>query len=107
MAHLDEYGSSFTVRCRVPDPLAAGQTKPMDLSRCTVTLLFRKPGGDVVEKTATISNPPRNGIAVWLINDEEFFDEVGSWEWQPKIVAPQGRWFGQLQRFNVATHLVP
>lgn len=103
MAHLDEFGTAFDATF----VLSVGNhsTTPLNIKDATVTYLFRKPSGVVVEKEATIYNA-RAGIARY-IGESDFLDEPGVWEWQPKIETTSGQWFGQIERFTVNHHLIP
>ena len=103
-SHIDEFGTAITATLRVADGTRCSTA--FDLTGCTVTFLFRRPDGEVVEEAATIKGSPKKGIAEFIVPDG-FLDLVGGWEWQPHIVHADGEWWGNVESFVVDDHLVP
>lgn len=101
--HLDEFGT--TLRAVVVERVSSTKVRPYDLTGVTVSFLFRKPSGVVVEVAADIESA-KGGRAIYVI-PEDFLDEEGPWQWQPKFVRDDGQWWGQREDLVVGSHLVP
>ncbi len=71
----------------------------------TVEFLFKRPSGTVTTVDATIADPPTDGLAEYIVDDDEFFDETGMWLWEGKVTTADGSWHTDIRQFSVDDHL--
>jgi hypothetical protein len=77
----------------------------VDVSACTEkTLLFKKPSGSIVEKTATFTSNGADG-SLQYISVEGDLDEVGPWEIQAHITFASMEWHTNTSTFKVLANL--
>jgi hypothetical protein len=79
----------------------------LDLSQSgtTVEFLFQRPDGTVTTVDATIADPATEGLAEYIVPDDEFFDQTGMWRWEAKVTTPDGSWHTDIRQFSVDDHL--
>lgn len=102
-SHVDEYGSHFVAT--IVEQTGPRSARAFDLRAATVSFLFHKPSGEIVEKSGTIVSAKR-GI-VEYVGELGFLDECGVWRWQPKIVTTTGLFYGTIADFTLYDHLTP
>lgn len=92
---LGDYGTSFVLT-------AIGEKNFFtDISDATdLSVIFKKPSGDILTKTAQFLNDGTDGrfVAVTEIGD---INEAGRWEFQGKIITPTGSWTSSEEVFYV------
>lgn len=77
----------------------------LDISGSSELLfIFKKPSGHCLSKTAVFQTDGSNGIAVYTA-EAGFFDEVGKWWLQGRVVLPDGAWHTDSSFFSVAGNL--
>lgn len=78
----------------------------VDLTGAAVVLLFAKPGGDVVEVDAEITNA-RRGVVRYVTVDG-FLDEAGTWTYQAAVTTEDGQlWHSRTAELDVLEPLTP
>lgn len=77
----------------------------LDISGASeVLFIFKKPGGHCLSKTAVFYTDGSDGVAVYIA-EEGFFDEVGKWGLQGRVVLPDGAWSSDSSVFSVVGNL--
>lgn len=103
ISHVDDVGTVF--RAGIVRRVTPYVTEPIDLTGATVTFLFHRPDGVVVEHEATVEDPPEDGIAAYTV-PADFLDVSGRWEWQVRIATDDGEWSARVRDFMVYERLV-
>ena len=69
-------------------PITDQDNKPLDVSQATtLNLVFKKPDGSIVVKTAALVNTGTDGL-VEYVTEAGFLDQVKTWRVQCEIVDP-------------------
>jgi len=96
--HVNDIGTVFEIT-------VTDCTAPINISTATdITLLFSKPDGSTVEKTATFTT---NGVdgKIRYITQANDLDAVGKWKIQARVTLPTGSWSSNLSSFKVYGNL--
>lgn len=99
--HQDEVGNKIAATIVSQ---AGSRHLAFDLTDFTVTFLFRKPSGTVVEVEARVTDAKKGAVEYNFVEGD--LDEAGSWEWQSKLESETVTLYSQLESFTVAEHLV-
>lgn len=101
--HLNDIGTVF--RTTIKDKACDGTSSVLDVSAATtLNLIFKKPGGTVVTKSASFTTDGTDGQIEYITVDGDL-DEVGNWQIQAYIVLPSGSWRSDKGTFYVHENL--
>lgn len=75
-------------------------------SASEVQFHFKRPGGTVTTVDAVIVDPPDSGLTRYIVDDADFFDETGMWEWQARVTTADGTWTAAVRQFAVEDTLI-
>ena len=70
----------------------------------TLQLIFRKPSGAILEKTATLVGDGTGGVIQYPLAGGDV-DEAGNWRVQAKVVIGTGTWRSTWHEFEVKPNL--
>jgi hypothetical protein len=101
MTHPGDVGTRFLVN--IVDDFG----RVVDISEAqTKTLIFKKPGGSVIERDAEwgSDNNGSDGLLKYYSVDGDI-DEVGTWKIQAKVIEPDGAWKSSFKSFKVHRNL--
>lgn len=73
-------------------------------SATTTEVIFKKPGGTKVTKTATFVSDGSDGQIRYAFVDGDL-DIKGIWRFQGYIVLPNGEWYTSIREFKVIDNL--
>jgi hypothetical protein len=96
--HVGDIGTVFEVELK--DCLTI-----VNISSATVKqIIFQKPTGEVLTKTAIFSTDGTDGKLryITVAND---LDLAGTWKIQAKVVLPSGTWSSNVDKFKVYSNL--
>jgi hypothetical protein len=96
--HIGDIGTVFEVELK--DCLTI-----VNISSATVKqIIFQKPTGEVLTKTAIFSTDGTDGKLryITVAND---LDLAGTWKIQAKVVLPSGTWSSNVDKFKVYSNL--
>ncbi len=97
--HVGDIGTLFTVTLKDHEDLV------VDISSATTKLLvFEKPNGDNLEKTALFTTDGTDGKLKYTTVSGDI-DTAGSWRIQAKVVIPSGTFFSSVSTFEVRPNL--
>lgn len=92
--HLGDIGTVFELT-------VTEKNVALDISLATeLQILFKKPSGTVLTKTAVFTNTGSDGLIRYL-SIEGDLDEVGSWFIQGRVTLPGGKWSTEKGSFLV------
>jgi hypothetical protein len=96
--HIGDIGTVFEIT--ITDCTAA-----VDISTATdMSIVFRKPDGAIVEKTAEFLTDGTDGKLAYTTVDGDI-DQKGTWKIQAKVVMPSGAWSSNIDSFKVYENL--
>ena len=100
--HVGDWGT--IIRVTVNDCSDSGSSV-LDLSATTTKqIIFRKPDGTILTKTATFTTDGTDGkIQYTTVNGD--IDIAGDWKIQVYLVFPSGSWRTDIGNFNVYSNL--
>jgi hypothetical protein len=97
--HINDIGTIFRMTLLDEDD------NPVDLATTTQKqLIFKKPSGATLTKTAVFYTDGTDGIIQYTVVDGDL-DELGEWKWQAYIVNPVGSWRSNIAKFRVYKNL--
>jgi hypothetical protein len=97
--HLNDIGTQIRVLVADSDDVT------LDISNATdLKVIFKKPSGSVIERTASFYTDGTDGILKYVTVDGDL-DEIGSWKIQVEITAPNGTWKTNFKGFRVYRNL--
>lgn len=97
--HLGDTGTAFRVTIVDCDSSA------IDLSTATTKeILFSKPNGQVVSKSADFYTNGTDGI-IQYVTESGFLDQPYLWQLQAYVVTPAGSWKSNIYEFKVFKNL--
>ena len=70
----------------------------------TKEIIFKKPDGTIVTKSAAFSGSGTNG-KIQYVAETGFLDQLGIWKWQGHIVLAAGDWKTDILEFKVSENL--
>lgn len=77
----------------------------LDISSATTKqLLFKKPDGTVVPKTASFFTDGTDGKLQYTSVSGDI-NAIGRWQLEPYVITPQGEWHGSVAEFLVKRYL--
>ena len=99
--HVGDIGTAFRVTL-LDDCLTA-----VDLTGfSSLEVIFQKPDGTNVTKTASVyEGLPQNGVVEYITIADDL-DQVGTWKIQAKVVLPTGTWRSSIDKFKVYANLI-
>jgi len=99
--HKGDIGTVFEVTVKDGDTVVDVSSASTEGSK---KIRFSKPGGTVVEETATFSSNGTDGkIRYVTIADD--LDTAGVWKWQAYVVLSSGTWNSDVKEFTVHPNL--
>jgi hypothetical protein len=97
--HVGDIGTQFRVTVQDCNSTA------INISDATETyIIFKKPDGSTVTKTATFLTDGSDGKIRYTAASGDL-DTVGSWKIQSYIVTPSGSWHSEFETFKVLRNL--
>lgn len=96
--HQNDIGTVF--RCTIYD-----NTTLVDISGATTKqLIFKKPSGDKLTKSASFYTDGTDGILTYTTVSGDL-DEIGTWKLQGYVVLASGSWKSDIHTFTVHRNL--
>ena len=96
--HYNDVGLQFTITIQDGDTA-------VDISTATTKqLIFTKPSGDQLTKTASFVTDGTDGVIKYLTIADDL-DEVGNWQLQGYVVIGTYSWHTDIARFKVHRNL--
>ncbi len=96
--HLLDIGTVFEVTLKDCDT-------PIDISSATTQqIIFRKPDGTSVTKTAIFASDGTDGKLRYVTIADDL-DQIGTWKIQAKVEIPSGTWSSNIDKFKVYSNL--
>lgn len=96
--HLNDIGTSF--RCTVEDDSGV-----VDISTAsTLQLIFRKPSGTIITRTAVLVSGGVDGIMEYVTVSGDI-DETGFWQYQGRVVIGSNSWKTDIKNEQVYANL--
>lgn len=104
--HLNDIGTIFRATINDCDEtLDPAAQVVLDISSATTTeLIFEKPSGATLTKTATFTTDGTDGQIEYATISGDL-DEIGTWRIQAYIVLPSGSWRSDIGCFTVHENL--
>lgn len=76
-----------------------------DISTATTKqLIFKKPDGTLLPKTATFFTDGTDGKLQYEVQVNDI-DQIGRWQIEPYVITPNGEWHGSIGQFLVKDYL--
>lgn len=98
---LNNIGTIFKVKIKDQD----GEV--VDVSTATTKqIIFRKPGGDPLTKTASFTTDGTDGY-IQYTSEADDLNELGIWELQTYVVVSPSEWYGLVLKFRVLRNSKP
>lgn len=98
--HLNNEGVEFRVTIK-----ECGETDGMDISAATTKeLIFVKPSGDKLTKTASFYTDGTDGILSYVTVSGDL-NEIGTWQFQGHVVIGSGDFTSSIDKFKVDRNL--
>ncbi len=77
-----------------------------DLADATgLEVIFERPDGTTITRTATISTPPGADGKIRYVTTAEDLTVAGDWRWQAKLTYATGTWRTSIGEFTVSPNL--
>lgn len=96
--HVDDIGTVFEAT------ILDGGSALNIAAATTRQLWFRRPDGQVLKKTATLTATGVDGRMQYTTVSGDL-SHAGKWSWQGYLVFSTGTWYSDIQTFDVARHL--
>jgi len=97
--HIGNIGTDFQVTITDCNGTA------IDISDAdTMNIIFKKPSGATLTKTAIFVTDGSDGVVRYLTVDGDI-DEIGTWKIQASIITPAGQWTSNYKSFKVHRNL--
>ena len=101
--HVGDIGT--IVRATISDTGSDGTKSVLNVSGAlTKELIFRKPDGSKLTKTAIYTTNGTDGKIQYVTQSGDL-DTAGSWNLQAYIVTPSGTWYSSIGSFKVYENL--
>jgi hypothetical protein len=93
--HVNNTGTDFQVTIKDCNGSA------LDISDATTTtIIFKKPSGTNLTKTASFVTDGTDGLLRYVSVDGDI-DEIGTWKIQASVTTPAGTWTSSFESFKV------
>ena len=102
-AQVNDIGTTF--RVTVYDSTSTGDSTVADISTATTKqMIFSKPDGTTLTKTAVFGTDGSNGVVEYVSVDGDL-NMAGTWHLQVYVVTPAGEWRTDVGHFRVYDNL--